>query len=242
MNRVAFCAVLLVAVCAAQAPQFDVASIRPSNLTSSDPSGCQTRYGFLRCSNVTLKRSIRGAYEVLPDQILGGPDWIDTDRFEITARTERPLGDKGLMEMLQTLLAQRFQLAMHRESRVRETMVLEVAKSGSKLQRAGDGRASMSNMHDHLEAAKLTMSDLAEILSRNLNLPVVDRTGLTGAFTFTLRWDPGYADSLGHDEGALALRSEVSAAIQRQLGLTLKSRKAPVQVLVIDYAEKPSEN
>src|SRR5215469_16345068 len=108
MTRVAFSATLLLGVCAAQAPQFDVASIRPSKLTLSDPSGCQTRYGFLRCSNVTLKRSIVGAYRVLAGQVLGGPDWIDIDRFEITARTERPLGDKGLMEMLQTLLAQRF--------------------------------------------------------------------------------------------------------------------------------------
>jgi len=97
-------------------------------------------------------------------------------------------------------------------------------------------------MHDHLEAKKITMGEFAEILSRNLNLPVLNRTGLTGAFSFTLHWNPDDAGALQHEDAAAALRSEMSAAIARQLGLALTPRKMAVEMLVIDDAEKPSEN
>ena len=94
-------------------------------------------------------------------------------------------------------------------------------------------------MHDHLEAKKITMGEFAEIMSRNLNLHVVDRTGLDGAFNLTLRWNPNDANVHERDEVFAILRLEISTAIVRQLGLTLKSRKMPVEVLVIDHAEKP---
>lgn len=144
--------------------------------------------------------------------------------------------------MLQALLADRFKLVLRRELRTGETMVLEVAKKRPKLEPAGNVRASWKNMHDHLEAAKMTMGEFAEILSRNLNLPVVDRTGLTGAFNFTLRWNPDEADALPRDEAVARLRSEVSAEIAKQLRLTLKFRKMPIEMLVIDHAAKPSED
>lgn len=84
------------------------------------------------------------------------------------------------------------------------------------------------------------MSEFVEALSHNLKLPVLDRTSLKGSFTFTLRWNTDQADALGHDEAAAVLRREVSAAISQQLGLTLKFRKMPLDVLIIDSAEKPS--
>ena len=87
----------------------------------------------------------------------------------------------------------------------------------------------------------MTMGEFAEVLSRDLDLPVVDRTGLTGAFNFTRRWNPVEADALPHEEARATLRLEVSAEIGRQLGLTLKSRKMPIKMLVIDHAAKPSE-
>jgi uncharacterized protein (TIGR03435 family) len=224
-------------------PQFEAASIhRIDPKEATGPSGCRTTPGLMRCTNVTLKRCIIGAYAVLPDQVLGGPDWIDIDRFQVTGRSTQPLGDKGLMVMLQALLADRFKLVLRRELRTGETMVLEVAKKRPKLEPAGNVRASWKNMHDHLEAAKMTMGEFAEILSRNLNLPVVDRTGLTGAFNFTLRWNPDEADALPRDEAVARLRSEVSAEIAKQLRLTLKFRKMPIEMLVIDHAAKPSED
>lgn len=250
MLRVAVYAALLPAMSIAQAPgaqseppQFEAASIHSTDpREQSGPSGCTTTAGLMRCTNVTLKRCIVGAYGVGPDRVLGGPDWLDTDRFQIAARSDQPIGDKGLMKMLQTLLADRFNLVLHRESRPGETMILEVAKDGPRLQPGGDARASWKNMHDHLEATRITMGEFAEILSRNMNLPVVDRTGLPGAYNFTLRWNPDNADALERDEAAAALRLEMSTVIARQLGLALKSRKMPIEMLMIDHAEKPKEN
>jgi hypothetical protein len=93
-------------------PRFEVAVIHPANPKDFiGPSGCSDSAGLMRCTNVTLKRSIVGAYAVLPDHVLGGPDWIDVDRFEITGKADKPLGEKGLMAMLQMLLAERFKLA-----------------------------------------------------------------------------------------------------------------------------------
>jgi uncharacterized protein (TIGR03435 family) len=252
MFRVAVCSCIFLSASTAQVPspkqnsdppRFDVVSIHASDPKEfAVPSGCETTIGLMRCTNVTLKRCIVGAYRVGPDRVLGGPNWIDTDRFQITGKTDQPIGDKGLMKMLQTVLAERFKLAFHRDSRPGETMVLEVAKSGPRFSRAGDdARNSWQNMHDHLDATRITMGDFVEILSRDLNLAVVDHTGLAGVFNFTLRWNPDYADSLDRDEARAALRLEMSTAIKQQLGLTLKSRKLPVEMLVIDQAEKPSQ-
>ena len=223
-------------------PRFEVAAIHPTDPGDHDgPSGCPSSPRLLTCRNVTLKRCIVGAYGVGPDRVLGGPDWITVDSFQITGLANQPAGDKAMMAMLQTLLAERFQLVLHRESHPGETMVLEIAGKASKLQPSGDGDShSWKNMHDHLEATKITMGEFAEIMSRNLNLPVVDRTGLTGAFNFTLHWNPNDASVHERDETFAILRLEMSKAVVRQLGLTIKSRKLPVEVLVIDHAERPA--
>ncbi len=252
MHRAVLCSILFPAASIAQSPnkqfeppRFEVAVIHPTNPKDfSGPSGCSdsAAAGLMRCANVTLKRCIVGAYRVLPNQVLGGPDWIDVDRFQITGKADKPLGEIVLMAMLRTLLAERFKLVMHRDSRRVQTMVLEVSQRGPKLQLGGAAPYSWKNMHDHLEATNLTISEFAEILSRNLNLPVIDRTGLTGAFNFALRWNPDVTEGLNHDESAVALRPEVAAAISRQLGLTLKARKMPVEMFVVDYAEKPTES
>jgi uncharacterized protein (TIGR03435 family) len=252
MPRLLFCWIAFGAAGIAQSPnepseppRFEVAVIHPTNPEDVlGPSGCSDSgaAGLVRCTDVTLKRSILGAYAVLPDQVRGGPDWIDVDHFEITGKTATPQTEKGLMVMLQALLAERFKLSFHRELRPGHAMVLGVAKRGARLQPAGDAQYSWKNMRDHLEASKLTMGELAEILSRKLDLPVIDRTGLTGAFTFTLRWNPEVAAGLSHAESAAALRPEVASAISRQLGLTLTARKMPVEILVVDHAEKPRES
>jgi uncharacterized protein (TIGR03435 family) len=243
--RLALGGFLLVAMSLAQSQpeplEFEAASIRPvSPAEAGARSGCIETTGLLRCVNVTLKRCIVGSYGLGPDRILGGPDWLDTDRFRITGRSSKPVGDSGLMAMLRALLADRFRLALHHEFRTGEAMVLEVAGKGPKLHPAVDAHHSWGNMHDHLEAKNVGMEEFAAILSRNLSLPVVDQTGLSGAFSFTLRWNPDTADSLQGNEAVEALRSEVSGAVRRQLGLTLKYRKMPVEMLVIDHAEKPS--
>jgi uncharacterized protein (TIGR03435 family) len=190
---------------------------------------------------VTLKRAISGAHEIGLDRVLGGPAWTESDRFQITGKADQPVGQDVLDEMLKTLLAERFRLKLHSENRSGETLILEVAKNGPKFQPAGDAKTSINNGHGVLEAPSISMRIFTEILSRDLNLPVVDRTGLKGAFKFTVRWNADRPRT-APDDPAGDLKWEISTAIADQLGLTLKSQRMPVEMLVIDHAEKPSDN
>src|SRR5262245_42154904 len=107
--RTIFLSVLVIGVLSAQpGPSFEVASIKPSAAASTSTSGIKTGRLRIDAENVTLKRCIIGAYRVGPHEIVGGPDWLDSDRFEITAKAEQPVSDDVLMAMLQSLLAERF--------------------------------------------------------------------------------------------------------------------------------------
>jgi uncharacterized protein (TIGR03435 family) len=243
MLRAALVSILFLAVVFAQTARFEVAAIRPSNSDEMNgPSGIETRRGLVRGTNVTLKRTIASAYGIGEYRVFGGPGWVESDRFQITAKADQPVGDDALDEMLKTLLAERFNLQLHRESRPGEALVLGIAKSGPKLHPAGDARLAYNNGHGHLEATSVPMSKLVEILSRDLKMLVVDRTGLTGAYNFTLQWNAGRPRIADPDDAAADLRFEMSTAISEQLGLTLKPQQVPVEMLVIDHAEKPSEN
>src|SRR5437016_2348312 len=130
--------------------QFEVASIKPSNADPSS-SGIKTGHGRLDAKNVTLKRCIMGAYGIGPHQISGGPDWLDSDRFEISAKADRPIDeDAVLMVMLQGLLAERFKLVFHRETKIMPAFVLEVAKNGPKLEKAETGEAGTSTSGNNI--------------------------------------------------------------------------------------------
>jgi uncharacterized protein (TIGR03435 family) len=223
------------------AQRFEVASIKPSN---GDPgsSGIITTRGRLTAINVTVKRCIMGAYGVGPNQIFGGPDWLDSDRFEITAKADQPVGDHILMTMLQTLLAERFRLVLHREAKPIEVYILDVAKNGPKLEK-GDGLGSKTNNgRGDIVATNATMDRFAEILSRQTDRPVVNETGLEGVFNLKLQWTPESATPAKQPDGAAIDGPSLFTAIQEQLGLQLRARKVPVEVLVIDHLEKPSAN
>jgi uncharacterized protein (TIGR03435 family) len=180
-----------------------------------------------------------GAYGVGPNLIAGGPSWLDSDRYEILATSGRSEdGDQALMAMLRILLAERFKLAVHRETRTMAALVLEVAKNGPRLERAEDGASSTQNGRGLIEARVISMSRFAQVLSRQTDLPVVDNTGLKGSFNLKLLWRPESARPTDEEMERPALFD----ALQRQLGLRLESRKTPIEVLVIDHAEKPSEN
>jgi uncharacterized protein (TIGR03435 family) len=162
---------------------------------------------------------------------------LDSDRFDIAAKSERAEdGQAELMAMLRTLLAERFKLVVHRETRNVQALVLEVAKGGSKLERAEDGAATTQNGRGMIDARVITMSRFAEVLSRQMDLPLVDSTGLKGAFNLKLEWRPESAKDPTDN------RPSVFDALQEQLGLRLQSRKVPIEMLVIDHAERPSEN
>jgi uncharacterized protein (TIGR03435 family) len=192
--------------------------------------------GRLTVDNETLKRCIYNAYGVGPNQVVGGPDWLSTDRFNIEAKPEQPVKDDSVaMAMLQTLLAERFKLVAHRETRTISAYVLEVLKNGPKLEKGDGGGASTGNGRGRIEAKNSSMDHFAEVLSRQMELPVLNRTGLDGVFNLKLEWNPRITDPAA--EGP-----SVFTAVQDQLGLRLRAQKTPVEVIVVDHAERPSQN
>lgn len=144
---------------------FEVASIKPSQANANGSSGINSRNGRIDASNVTLKRCIMGAYEVGPNQVIGGPDWLDSERFEITAKAEEPVGVSVLNKMLQALLADRFKLVLHRETKQIDAYILETRNEAARLEK-GDGKgATTNNGRGNIVAMNATMDRFAEILS-----------------------------------------------------------------------------
>jgi uncharacterized protein (TIGR03435 family) len=227
-------------------PRFEVASIKPTPPELQDGhSGGHSSNGKYDMHNRTLKTYIMRAYYVGPNQISGGPSWLDSDRFDINAKSEEETdGDEVLMAMLRTLLADRCKLAIHVESKPIEAYVLEVAKNGPKLEKAKDPTASATTNSGHgtIDARVISMKRFAEVLSRQMDLPVVDQTGLEGVFNIKLSWSPETDQPVKAGQlPAMDTGPSIFTAIQ-QLGLRLHSRKTPVDVLVIDHVEKPSAN
>jgi len=225
------------ALCAQPAPpRFEVASVKPNTTASPNSGGVRTSSGRLTVDNETLKRCIYNAYGVGPNQVVGGPDWLSTDRFNIEAKPEQPVKDDALlMAMLQTLLADRFKLVVHRETRSIQAYVLEVAKNGPKLEKADESGSSTSNSRGRIVARNSSMDHFAEVLSRQMELPVLNHTALDGLFNLKLEWNPQITDPN-------AVGPTVFTALQEQLGLRLRSQKTPVEMIVVDHAEKPAGN
>jgi len=236
---------LLLAAMLLQAASFDAASIKPSDAPNGNSSGIDTDNGLLRAHNVTLKRCINGAYGIPEAQILGGPKWIDELRYEIVAKTGEHAGENGLMTMLQDLLADRFQLKLHHETRTVSGYELTVAKGGVKAtpsEPGTDSATDTSKRGGRMDAKACSMSRLALKLADILGAPVSDLTNTNGKFDFALRWVP---DDLQARPGASSdtpAGPTLFTALQEQLGLKLEARKVPVDVLVIDHADLPSEN
>lgn len=238
--------VTLAALCAAAAApllsqQFEVASIKPTP-PGRRRGGGGSRYGHgsVTMNNVTLKRAIMGAWNVGPHQIAGGPEWLDTDAFEISARAGTPVEDAPTINaMLRNLLAERFKLETHLETRVLPAFVLEVTKGGPKMELSTDPAASTSTGRGSIEGRRITMDQFAEVLARQMDLPVVNRTALDGAYNLDLEWTPV---RLNVTAEAPPDGPSVFTAIQEQLGLRLLTQKTPIGMLVIDHAERPEDN
>ena len=225
--------------------QFEVASVKPAGADQTmGSSGITTGHGRVTANNVTLKRCIMGAWGVGPNQISGGPAWLDSDRFEIAARAGQPVEDEIVLNtMLQNLLAERFKLVVHRETRAVQALVLEAAKTGPRLEKTEAGEASTNSSRGRIDARKSTMDHFADVLSRQMDLPVIDQTGLESVFNLKLEWTPESLKPAGPGAaGPMTEQPSIFTAIQEQLGLRLRSQKTPVEMLVIDHAERPSEN
>jgi len=223
----------------AAGPQaFDVASVKrmpppPGGVMSS----MDLKPGRLTCSNVNLKKLIVQAYGVKDFQVFG-PDWLNSEIYDIVATMPPATSTDQVILMLQNLLVERFQLQLHRETKEVPMYALVVGKGGLKVKEGEFGHSSTSASPGHLTAQKIPMAKLADFLSGQLGSPVRDMTGLKGFFDFTLEWTP---DARPGEAGAASDSSagaSIFAALQEQLGLKLETRKGPVEMLVIDHIEK----
>jgi uncharacterized protein (TIGR03435 family) len=216
---------------------FDVVSVKRSSPNANGMSVSSTVNRF-RTTNATVISLILNAYpEFHSFQIVGAPSWAQTEGYDVDARSEFRLTPDAVGEMLQALLYDRFKLQMHSETRDMPLYVLTVAKDGARLQQSNEGeRTSISGGHGRMSFQRTGMAGFAANLAYQLDRIVVDKTGLTANYTFTLEWTP---DST-HDSDSTA--PSIFTAIQEQLGLKLESTKGPVEVLVIERLERPAEN
>lgn len=224
-------------------PTFEAASVKPASPNQSAVDFVVSPGGRLRIVNLTLAGMIREAYHLKYYQVSGGPGWVETDRFNVEAKASGDATRNELMAMLQALLTERFQLRVRREARQGNVFELVVAGDGPKL-KPSTAESSFLRLYRNtppelpgvsytIMAQKVSMARLADDLMGHLQRPVVDRTGISGEFDFKI----DYAVE-GHSEEGPSLFT----ALQEQLGLRLRATKGPVESLVIEKAERPSEN
>jgi uncharacterized protein (TIGR03435 family) len=249
------------AVVPAAAFEVSVVKVSKSGNEGSDSDFENGRFTATNCSVKTLIEF--EGYGIPESRILGGPKWIGTEKFDIEAKMEGGAVSrlhalpneerrKQTRTMFQRLLADRFKLAAHWETRELPIYALVVARKGPSFQttKKPDGQSGTSNNNGKFAARGLTMEQLADALtrelSRDLGRPVIDKTGVAGRYDFDLNWTPE-RDAVAVNErsnGSVAPDSgpSIFTAMQEQMGLKLESRKGPVQVLVIDHVEMPAEN
>ena len=241
-------------------PQFEVASVKLS--AEQSLIGVRSLPGGRLVATAPVKLLIMNAYALQRSQIIGGPEWINMDRYEIEAKSEGNTSRDRSMLMLQSLLEERFHLKTHRETRVAPAYVLVVGKNGPKLVPPREGgcatadtfpplgrpdpatppcehiRISTSPSGVRMEGSRVPVSELVRGLAVALDRPVLDRTNMPGVFDIRLQFidePPGVppSDSPG---------PSVFTALEEQLGLRLESEKGPVEFLVVDRVERPTAN
>jgi uncharacterized protein (TIGR03435 family) len=175
---------------------------------------------------------------------VAGPGWLEEARFDVSAKAGTPAPEADVRVMLQTLLADRFKLTLHRETRELLALIVTVSKTGHKLQTAGADNDSFDTGKLSLTAKNARLSTLLDFLSRELRIPIVNQTGLTGRFDYSLDINKYVTEEMQKGPGPPPEAPNIIArAFQEQLGLKLESKKTPIEVLVIDHMEKgPTEN
>jgi uncharacterized protein (TIGR03435 family) len=219
---------------------FEVASIKPSAEMGRGMSFQKKPGGTITTTNTTLKDLMVFAYDVRPFQISGGPSWVESAGFNIIAKPEggEPPPEQ-MRTMLQKLLADRFQMTLHRETREMPVYALVVAKGGPKFHASTSDHLSISGGRGQIVFQNVPIKLLAENLAQKLGRTVLDKTDLKGSYDFTLHW---IDEKSGTPESADTSGPSIFTALQEELGLKLDSTKGPVEILVIDRAAKPSEN
>lgn len=236
-------------------PNYEVSAIRPN-------TGGDNRFAFriepdgsLAATGITLKRLMMTAYNVQGFRIVGGPGWVASSRWDIQARPSRAASPQEVRRMLRTLLEDRFQLRSHAEQRKLPVYELTVDPRGSKLQQGTDGKTEpdIRVAPGYLHLSTATAATFASQLSYALGRPVIDKTGLSGEFDFSLKWTPEVGEDGGpsnkglppgtrEESASTADGPSIFTAIVEQLGLRLKSGRGPVEVIVISTVQPPAAN
>jgi uncharacterized protein (TIGR03435 family) len=263
MHRFIAGLIILAGVAFAQSSKFEVASIKPSSPDAHGSSILTDKVGGLNAENMPLRALITMAYGIREFQLSGGPGWVGTDRYDIIAKPERaestaPLPtdtpmtddqrkvrDDQWKDRVRNLLAERFGLVVHKETKEEQIYVLTVAKGGPKLTVVATpgGRQGISGNRGRSQGFAATMGLMAMNLSNNVGRPVVDKTGLTEKYDWVLEWTPDMP-ATGSDapQPVDGPGPTIFTALQEQLGLKLESSKGPVETYVIDKVDRPSEN
>jgi uncharacterized protein (TIGR03435 family) len=237
-------------------PEFEVATIHPVVPGSSiQMVGSQNDPGMIRMEAMSLHDLVRDAYDVKDYQV-EGPDWTATDRYNITAKVAPAVTREQRRVMEQNLLAERFHLAVHREPKEMQVYALSVGRSGLKMEPVAPDPAREGKPHGvirfhgvgHIEAVTVSFSLFADVISHFVDHPVVDRTGVSGDFSFKVDFDmdPAALKFSGLAGPKPPTRTEdlpsIFTAVQT-LGLRLEPKKEPMDIIVIDHADKiPTEN
>ena len=251
---------------APRTPAFDVASVKPNRSGGLAVQIDRPVSDRFSATNVPLRELIRSAYDVQDARLVGGPEWIRSERFDIMAKAPQPFPawvpsgpPMPLLLMLRSLLADRFDLVVHQETRELPVYALVVARDDWKFgpeinpskvdceggvpeppmcgMRVGPGQMAMSGT---------PMSQFASVLANIVGRPVLDRTQLAGTFDFRLSWTPDRMPQGPVPSGAPSLPPvdpngpSLFAALQEQLGLRLEPTRAPLEILVIDRVERPT--
>lgn len=243
VGRAAVVAVLWATTATAALAQaaFEAMSVKPTQPGTAARSWAG-RGSQLTILNYPLRDIIRGAYDLEPYQLAGGPDWIDTARFDIVGKA--PDGVPRSIGMLRTLLTDRFNLRTHKETRQIPVYALTLAREdrrfGPQLRPStrdcAGTRCTANVVSGRIQTNGYSMAQIAEILTGNVDRMVLDRTGLPGVYDLELAWTPdnGAADVASRDAPG------IFTAVVEQLGLKLEPTTGPVEVLVIDSVERPT--
>jgi uncharacterized protein (TIGR03435 family) len=237
-------------------PAFEVVTIKPDDPAHPKGKSFQVRGDQITLTGVSLHDLMTFGYGIHPRQVSGGPSWLDTDKFEIHGKpdTEGQPNTKQLGIMLQKLLADRFKLTIHHDKKELTVYAITVGKTGPKLTAAvsnGNGLPGLGmRAPGRAIIRNATIADFAGFMqSIVLDRPVLDQTKLDTRYDFTLDWTPDetqFPDRTGPVPPPPATDAEIFpdlfTAMQQQLGLKMESTKAPVDVIVIDKVEKPSDN
>jgi uncharacterized protein (TIGR03435 family) len=227
--------------------KFEVASVKRINgggPPGDIPRNQETSPGHFTMRNVPLRMALEWAYD-LKDYEISGPDWIKVDeRYDIIAKAADPASEEQMRRMLQTLLVERFQMKVHRETKDMPVYVLLPGKGEAKVkQMTSDEQPTIAGgpagtfFHNH------PISRFTFMLTRRMDRPVLDQTGLKGRYDFTV--DLSGLGFAGRDApaGAGEAGPSIFTTVQRDLGLRLEARKEPIEILVIDSLSKdPVEN